>query len=202
MWAKRDHRHLLDKSASEYAHGVLSPAHPVKHVIWSQRLAFTEAMITPAFKRYLATLPLDRSEEGRRTFTPTIGRKNDRYYVRIKLHKAGRSTQDGAPIDWLYLGNHFFLTEDDARAAIPYIRMTYDILKSRSPSPTPTSTGTASVPIAVEEDAVAAAKSVLGAARMPRQSQKAQFRQRLRASTGNDEVDHMSRIASRRTQRR
>ena len=53
-------------------------------------------MITPAFKRYL-TLPLDRAEEGRRTFTPTIGRKNDRYYVRIKLHKAGRSTQDGAP---------------------------------------------------------------------------------------------------------
>ena len=90
-WAKRDHRHLLDKSASEYAHGVLSPAHPVKHVIWSQRLAFTEAMITPTFKRYLATLPLDRSEEGRPTFPPTIGIKNDRYYVRIKLHKAAGS---------------------------------------------------------------------------------------------------------------
>ena len=46
---------------------------------------------------------------------------------------------------------------------------------------------------------MAAAKSVLGAARMPRQSQKVQFRQRLRASTGNDEVDYTSRIASRRT---
>ena len=100
--------------------------------------------------------------------------------MRIKLHKAGRSTQDGAPIDWLNLGKHIFLTEDDARC-------------------TPSSTGTDGVPVAVEEDAVAAAKSVLGAARMPRQSQKVQFRQRLRASTGNDEVDHMSRIASRRS---
>ena len=74
-WAKREHRHLLDKSASERAHGVLSPAHQVYHVMWSLRLAFTEAMITPAFNVISPPCPsTDRRKGGGRS-TPLSAAK-------------------------------------------------------------------------------------------------------------------------------